>query len=108
MKKVAIITGASRGIGRSCAIKLAKEGIHVIAGFNKSESKAKELKEELKNLGIEIDIFKVDVTSKKEIQKMVDFTLEKYNQIDILINNARYIANKIIYRFNRCRYRKYD
>lgn len=47
MQKVAIITGASRGIGRACAIRFAKEGIKVIANYNKSEDKAKSLKLEL-------------------------------------------------------------
>lgn len=48
MKKVAIITGASRGIGRACAVRFAREGIKVIANYNKSEDKANELKSELK------------------------------------------------------------
>ncbi len=47
MQRVAIITGASRGIGRACAIKFAKEGIRVIANYNKSGEKAESLKEEL-------------------------------------------------------------
>lgn len=101
MKRVAIITGASRGIGRKCAEKLAKEGVKVIANYNKSEDKAKELKESLKKQGIDIEIFKADVTKKEDIKKMVQFVLEKYGQIDILINNARNISNKAFYRFNR-------
>lgn len=97
MQKVAIITGASRGIGRACAIKFAKEGIKVIANYNKSEESAKSLKEELKNQGIEIEIFKADITKKDEIKQMIEFALNKYGKIDILINNARNITNKTFY-----------
>ncbi len=88
MKKIAIITGASKGIGRQVAKELAKSNIQVIANYNKSEKDAIQLKEELKKENIEIDIFKANVTKREEIKKMVQFALEKYHKIDILINNA--------------------
>lgn len=88
MEKVAIVTGASRGIGREIAKELAKEGIKVVANYNKSCEKAKELQEELKKENIEIDIFKADVSKREEVKKLVEYTLEKYKKIDILINNA--------------------
>ncbi len=95
MEKVALITGASRGIGRACAIKLAKEGIKVIANYNKSEQQAKELKEELEKENIEIDIFKADVTKVDEVKQMIEFVLKKYGKIDILINNAGISQEKL-------------
>ena len=82
--KVAIVTGASRGIGREIARQLAVQGIKVIANYNKSEEEAKKLQNE----NPEIDIFKADVSKREEAKKMVEFVLEKYKQIDILINNA--------------------
>ncbi len=88
MQKVALITGASRGIGRACAEMLARNNIKVIANYNKSESKAIELQSKLKQEGIDIDIFKADVTNKEEINEMVKYVLGKYKKIDILINNA--------------------
>ncbi len=88
MGKVAIVTGASRGIGRKIASTLAKNGIKVIANYNSSENAAKNLKEDLKKEGIEIDIFKADVSKREDCKKLVQFTLEKYKKIDILINNA--------------------
>lgn len=88
MEKIAIITGASKGIGRECAKKLAREGIKVIANYNKSEEEIWKLKEELLKENIEIDIFKADVTNRENIKEMVRFILEKYKKIDILVNNA--------------------
>lgn len=88
MSKVIIITGASRGIGREMARHLAKQGYQIIANYNKSEVKAKELQEELKKENIEIDIFKANVSKREECQKLVKYTIEKYKKIDVLINNA--------------------
>lgn len=88
MKKVAIVTGASRGIGREIAKNLAREGIEVVANYNHSEEAAKTLKEELKKEGIEIFIKKADVSKRNEAKELVEFTLKQFGKVDILINNA--------------------
>ncbi len=88
MNKIAIVTGASRGIGREIAKQLAKNNIQVIANYNHSEKEAIQLKQELEKEDIIIDIVKADVSKREEVKKLVQFTLEKYHKIDILINNA--------------------
>ena len=81
---VILITGASRGIGREIAIKLANNGNRVIANYNKSEEQANILKQENNN----IEIYKADVSRREEVHKMVTDVIQKYGKIDVLINNA--------------------
>lgn len=95
MEKVVIVTGASRGIGRCIAKKLALNGYKVIANYNKSELEANSLKEELETEKINIDIFKADVSKRDEVNKLIEFVLDKYKKIDILINNAGISENKM-------------
>ena len=87
MKKVILITGASRGIGNNIARSLAHENI-VIANYNKSEDEAKKLKSDLKEEDIDIDIIKADVSKREETEKLIQFAINKFNKIDVLINNA--------------------
>ena len=84
MSKVAIVTGASRGIGRAIAKSLAKKDYIVIANYNKSEKEAIELQNEFNN----IDTFKADISKRNEVKKLVEYTLNKYKKIDVLVNNA--------------------
>lgn len=88
MNKVVIVTGASRGIGREIARKLAIKGYIVIANYNKSENKIKELQKELLENKINIDIFQADISKRNEAKKLAEYVIKKYKKIDILINNA--------------------
>ena len=87
-KKVVLVTGASRGIGRAIAKLLSNEGYIVIANFNKSEDAAESLKNELIGNGKEIEIYKADVSKRDEVEKMVEYIINKYGTIDVLVNNA--------------------
>lgn len=86
MKKVVIITGASRGFGELIAKKFQKENFQVIATMRNIDSSPS-----LKKLE-NVDIKKLDVTVKSDVKNVVDYTVEKYGRIDILINNAGYGA----------------
>ena len=89
MKRVILITGASRGIGKDIAETLAKNPDNIIiANYNKSEEKAKELQAKLKEEKINIEIIKADVSKRVEVKKMVEEVLNKYKKIDVVINNA--------------------
>ncbi|MBR3614836.1 MAG: SDR family NAD(P)-dependent oxidoreductase [Clostridia bacterium] len=95
MSKVVIVTGASRGIGRNIAYNLAVNGYRVIANYNNSEQEALKLKQQLEDKGIDIDLFKANVSKRAEVKKLVDFAIEKYNRIDVLINNAGIAEEKL-------------
>ena len=95
MNKVVIITGASKGIGREIAKKLAIKGYTVVANYNKSENEMKKLKEELNIQGIAIECIKADISKREGAKKIIQYTLEKYKKIDILINNAGISEYKI-------------
>ena len=86
MKKVVIITGASRGFGELIAKKFQKENFQVIATMRNIDSSP--ILKKLEN----VDIKRLDVTVKFDIKNVVDYTVKKYGRIDILINNAGYGA----------------
>ena len=95
VNKVIIVTGGSRGIGAEIVKTLAKEGYTVILNYNKSEECAKNVKNELAQLEITVDIFKADVSKLEEAINLVQYTLEKYKKIDVLINNAGISQSKL-------------
>lgn len=88
-RKVVLITGASRGIGRSTAIKYAQNNYNVVINYNNSYDKARELGDYLvSTYGIEVMIVKADVSNEVEVKDMVDKVISKFGIIDVLVNNA--------------------
>ena len=91
-RKVILVTGASRGIGKAIAEVLSKECYQVIANYNKSEEEAKILASENEN----IEIYKADVSKREDVANMVEYIINKYGKIDVLINNAGISQEKMI------------
>lgn len=95
MNKTVLITGASRGIGACTAKVFAQNGYNVIINYNNSMDEALKLKEELENAyGVKALIIKCDVSIESEVIDMVDKSLEVFNKIDVLVNNAGIAIDK--------------
>lgn len=85
--KWALVTGGSKGIGKACAIELAREGANIIVNYHSTEEAASESVNEIKKTGVEAYSLKADVGDRKQVENMVDEIIKR-NPIDILINNA--------------------
>jgi len=96
--KIGIVTGGSRGIGRSLALGLAHAGADVVVAAGQRLDLAREVAGEIEKNGNNALPLKVDVSNKKEVQGMVSKTLEKFGRIDILINKL--IALNILLYFS--------
>lgn len=94
--RVAVVTGASRGIGREVALTLAKYGADVVVNYNGSEEKAKEVVAEIETLGRKAIAIKASVSSMDEVSQMIDETVEKFGRIDILVNNAGITKDNLV------------
>lgn len=96
--KTAIITGGSRGIGKACAIYLAKQGADIVFNYSNNSSMAEETADEIKNLGVKVQAVKADVKSSQDIDYLFNQALENFNSIDILVNNAGITRDTLIIR----------
>lgn len=95
MAKTIIVTGGSRGIGAGIVKLLAEEDNNIVLNYNKSEENAKKIQKEYTDLGKNVEIFKADVTKREEVRRLVEFTIQKYKKIDVLINNAGISQSKL-------------
>ena len=87
-RKIALVTGGSRGIGKACALELAKAGCDVVINFAGNAEAAAKTVEELKALGSNSESYKFDVSNQAEVDENIAKIVEKYGRIDVLINNA--------------------
>ena len=96
--KSAIVTGASRGIGRAIAIALAKEGAKVAVNFAGSEDKAAETVRMIKEAGGEAFAVRASVSSQEDVKQLVSETMERFSSVDILVNNAGITKDNLLMR----------
>jgi len=94
--KIAIISGASRGIGRAIALELAKEGCHISFSYLKNTAGAEKLEEEIKKCGSKAKAFQVDIKDFAAVTDWVNKTRETFGGLDIVINNAGIIKDKAL------------
>jgi 3-oxoacyl-[acyl-carrier protein] reductase len=92
--KVAIVTGASRGIGRSIALRFADEGARVVVNYRNRSTEADAVVDSIRQAGGEAIAIAADVSSSADVQRLVDATLECYGRIDILVNDAGVMVAK--------------
>ncbi len=97
-KKVAIITGGSRGIGKEIAKKFAKENYNLVINYVSEKTNTEELKKEFETLGAEVLFIKTNVTSYEECEKMAKDTINKFGKIDVLVNNAGVTKDSLLLR----------
>lgn len=86
--KTAVITGASRGIGKAIALQFASEGCNIVINFRSNEQAAQDVKAQVKAKGVTGLVIQADVTDRKAVKKMFEDARNKLGKIDILVNNA--------------------
>jgi 3-oxoacyl-[acyl-carrier protein] reductase len=96
--RAAIVTGATRGIGRAIALELARRGAHVAFNYAKSAEAAETLKTEIEGLGVEARSTQCDVADMNAVAEMVKQTREAFGRVDFLVNNAGIIRDNLILR----------
>lgn len=99
-RKVALVTGGSRGIGKACALELAKAGCDVVINYAGNEEAANKTVEELKALGSNAKAMKFDVANQELVEAAVKEIVDTYGKIDILVNNAGITRDGLFMRMN--------
>jgi len=96
--KCAIVTGASRGIGKAVALKLASLGANIVINYRSNEKEALEVESQIKELGVETLCVKGDISKSDEVEKLIASAKEKFGSIDIMVNNAGITKDTLILR----------
>jgi len=86
--KVAVVTGASRSIGRGVALALAREGCSVVVNYRKSKDEADEVVNSIKEMGSKAIAVQCDVSKREDVENMFKATVNEFGKVDILVNNA--------------------
>ncbi|AEV18692.1 3-oxoacyl-[acyl-carrier-protein] reductase [Geobacillus thermoleovorans CCB_US3_UF5] len=96
--KIALVTGASRGIGRAVALELARQGANVAVNYAGNEAKANEVVEAIRSLGREAIAVQADVARAEDVERMVKTTIDHFGRLDILVNNAGITRDNLLMR----------
>jgi 3-oxoacyl-[acyl-carrier protein] reductase len=96
MKKVAIITGSSRGIGRAIAVRLARDGFAVVVNYVNDGSEAQKTVDEIREAGNQAIAFQADVSKTTDVTKLFDQAEHAFGGIDVLVNNAGIMPTKLV------------
>ncbi|MFN3741342.1 MAG: 3-oxoacyl-[acyl-carrier-protein] reductase [Anaerolineales bacterium] len=94
--KVAVVTGASRGIGRAIALELAERGAHVVVNYHRSVEAAQEVVAQIQAKGGEAAAFQADVSDFEQAQALIRFAIETFGDLHILVNNAGITRDTLI------------
>lgn len=101
MKKVALVTGATRGIGREIAICLAKEGYDIALNYRKENEELEQVKKEIEENKVECFTVKADVSNFEDCEEMAKQVIEKFGAIDVLVNNAGITKDMLLMRMKK-------
>ena len=98
--KVALVTGASKGIGKACALRLAKDGYAVAINYSRNDEQAEEVKRIITENGGVASLYKADVSDLEQVKKMVRDVAKEYGGIDVLVNNAGVVKDEYLLMLN--------
>ena len=98
--RFALVTGASKGIGRAIALRLGEQGVNVAVNYNSSPNEADQTVEGLHKLGVEAFVVQADVSNLDQVSRMIDEVNERFDQIDVLVNNAGIISDSLLIRMS--------
>lgn len=94
--KVAVVTGASRGIGRACALRLARDGMTVVVNYSHSAEAADAVVEEIKGAGGDAIAVRADVSDPAQVKELFKTVWKTYGQLDVLVNNAGIVRDEYL------------
>ena len=98
--KVALVTGASKGIGKACALRLARDGYTVVVNYSSSDEAANATLDQIKAEGGDGMVYKADVSKLDEVKVMVREVFKTYGRIDVLVNNAGIVRDEYLMMMN--------
>ena len=101
MTKTALVTGASRGIGKKIALQLGEEGYNVVVNYAGNKEKAEEVVSEIKKFGVEAFAIQANVSEQDEVKAMIKETLNQFGTIDVLVNNAGITRDNLLMRMKQ-------